>query len=178
MIMTHGYMFSGSGSNVYVQNLCRALAQEGHDVHLLCQEPEPLDYDFVSEYSVVDNTNIERQGEQETPYPGRCSVYRPEIGGLLPVYVYDEYPGWRVKTFLGLTGEEFENYLERNIQALRSVVEASGAEVVVTNHSVPGPLIARRALEAALPYVSIVHGSCLHYVARKSEVYLRATREG
>ena len=178
MIMTHGYMFSGSGSNVYVQNLCRALVREGHDVHLLCQEPEPLDYDFVDQYATVDNNDIERRGEQETPYPGRCSVYRPEIGDLLPVYVYDEYPGWRVKTFLDLTDEEFENYLARNVEALRTVLEASGAEAVVTNHSVPGPLIARRALTPDIPYVSIVHGSCLQYVARKSEVYMRATREG
>src|SRR3712207_1682473 len=178
LIMTHGYMFSGSGSNVYVQNLCRALVREGHDVHLLCQEPDPLDYDFVTQYSIINNENIEQQGEQETPYHGRCSVYGPEIGDLLPVYVYDEYPGWRVKTFLDLTDEEFENYLERNIQALRSVLEASRAEAVVTNHSVPGPLIARRALEAGLPYVSIVHGSCLQYVARKSEKCMRATRRG
>src|SRR5215212_10774252 len=43
LIMTHGYMLSDTGSNVYVQSLCRALAREGHEVHLLCQEPEPLD---------------------------------------------------------------------------------------------------------------------------------------
>jgi glycosyltransferase involved in cell wall biosynthesis len=179
LIMTHGYMFSGSGSNVYVQNLCRGLVREGHDVHLLCQEPKPLAYDFVNEYSTVDGSDIERQGAQETSYPGHCSVYRPEIGDLLPVYVYDDYPGWRVKTFLDLTDEEFENYAERNAAALRAVLGASGAEAVVTNHSVPGPLIARRALEGAgVPYVSIVHGSCLQYVARKSEVYMRATRQG
>ena len=35
--MTHGYMLSGTGSNVYVQNLCRALVRGGHEVHLLCQ---------------------------------------------------------------------------------------------------------------------------------------------
>jgi len=178
MIMTHGYMFSGSGSNVYVQNLCRALVREGHDVHLLCQEPEPLAYDFVDEYSTVSGEGVERRGEQETPYPGRCSVYRPEIGDLLPVYVYDEYPGWRVKTFLDLTDEEFENYLDRNVEALRTVLEASGAEAAVTNHSVPGPLIARRALGDDVPYASIVHGSCLQYVARKSEKYMQAAREG
>jgi glycosyltransferase involved in cell wall biosynthesis len=177
--MTHGYMLSGTGSNVYVQNLCRGLVREGHDVHLLCQEPKPLAYDFVNEYSTVDDDDVERQGEQETPYPGRCAVYRPEIGGLLPVYVYDDYPGWRVKTFLDLTDEEFENYVGRNTEAIRAVLEASGAEAVVTNHSVPGPLISRRALEGAgVPYVSIVHGSCLHYVARKSDKYMRATREG
>jgi glycosyltransferase involved in cell wall biosynthesis len=179
LIVTHGYMLSGTGSNVYVQNLCRGLTREGHDVHLLCQEPEPLAYDFVDEYCTIDADGIERQGEQETSYPGHCTVYRPEIGRLLPVYVYDEYPGWRVKTFLDLTDEEFENYAERNVEALRAVLGASGAEAVVTNHSVPGPLIARRALEGAgVPYVSIVHGSCLQYVARKSEVYMQVTREG
>jgi glycosyltransferase involved in cell wall biosynthesis len=177
--MTHGYMLSGTGSSVYVQNLCRSLVREGHDVHLLCQEPKPLTYDFVNEHSTVDDDDIGRQGEQETPYPGLCAVYRPEIGGLLPVYVYDEYPGWRVKTFLDLTDEEFENYVGRNVAAVRAVLEASGAEAVVTNHSVPGPLISRRALEGTgVPYVSIVHGSCLHYVARKSDKYMQAAREG
>jgi glycosyltransferase involved in cell wall biosynthesis len=177
--MTHGYMLSGTGSNVYVQNLCRGLVREGHDVHLLCQEPQPLAYDFVNECSTVDEGEVDRQGEQETAYAGRCAVYRPEIGGLLPVYVYDDYPDWRVKTFLDLSDEEFENYVERNVEAVRAVYDASGAEAVVTNHSVPGPLISSRALDGTgVPYVSIVHGSCLHYVARKSEGYMRATREG
>jgi len=177
--MTHGYMLSGTGSNVYVQNLCRGLVREGHDVHLLCQEKEPLAYDFVNESLAVDGGEIERQGEHETSYPGRCAVYRPDIGGLLPVYVYDDYPGWRVKTFLDLSDEEFQNYVGRNVEAIRAVLDTSGAEAVVTNHSVPGPLISRRALDGTgIPYVSIVHGSCLHYVARKSEEYMKATREG
>jgi glycosyltransferase involved in cell wall biosynthesis len=177
--MTHGYMLSGTGSNVYVQNLCRGLVREGHDVHLLCQEKEALSYDFVAVHHVVDGERIERRGEQETAYAGSCVVYNPEIGELLPVYVYDDYPGWRVKTFLDLTVEELENYLRHNVEAVRAVLEASGAEAVITNHSVPGPLISRRATEGAgVPYVSIVHGSCLQYVARKSKEYMRLTREG
>ena len=179
LIMTHGYMLSGTGSNVYVQNLCRGLVREGHDVHLLCQESEPLRYDFVSEHATVADDSIEQQGEQETPYSGSCAVYRPQIGTLLPVYVYDDYPGWRVKTFLDLTDEEFGNYVGRNVEAVRAVLEASGAKALITNHSVPGPMIARRALEdTGVPYVSIVHGSCLHYTARKSEKYMGVTREG
>src|SRR5215208_8131372 len=167
LLMTHGYMLSGTGSNIYVQNLCRALAREGHEVHLLCQEPEPLRYDFVDEHSAVDGDRIEKLGEQETPYAGGCAVYNPEIGDLLPVYVYDEYPGWRVKTFLDLTEEELDHYLLSNVEAVRTVLDISGAEAVITNHSVPGPLIARRALgDSDVPYASIVHGSCLHYVAR------------
>ena len=177
--MTHGYMLSGSGSFVYVQNLCRALAREGHEVHLLCQEPQPLSYDFVDEHWTVDGDDIKRQGEQQTGFPGKCAVYNPEIGGLLPVYVYDDYPGWRVKTFLDLENEELENYVEANVAAVRTVLQASGATAVVTNHSVPGPLVARRALEGSgVPYASIVHGSCLQYVSRRSEKNMRLTREG
>ena len=177
--MTHGYMLSDTGSNVYVQNLCRALVRNGHEVYLLCQESEPLSYDFVDEFGVVDGDRIDKLGEQETPYPGRCVLYRPQIGGLLPVYVYDDYPGWRVKTFLDLTDEELENYLGKNTAAVRTVLEAVGAESVVTHHAVPGPLIAHRAIEGSnVPYTSIVHGSALQYVARKSEKYMRLTREG
>jgi glycosyltransferase involved in cell wall biosynthesis len=179
IIMTHGYMLSGTGSNIYVQSLCRALIGEGHDVYLLCQEPDPLAYDFVSQSAKVDARGVENLGEQETAYPGHCVVYWPEIGDLLPVYVYDDYPGWRVKTFLDLRQEELDDYLGRNVEALKTVLGESGAEAVITNHSVPGPLIARRALEGEdLPYVSIVHGSCLQYVSRKSEMYMGLTREG
>jgi glycosyltransferase involved in cell wall biosynthesis len=179
IIMTHGYMLSGTGSNIYVQSLCRALVSEGHDVHLVCQEPDPLAYDFVGKHATVDARGVEDLGERETPYPGLCIVYRPLIGDLLPVYVYDEYPGWRVKTFLDLTDEELDNYLRHNVETLKAVLDVSRAEAVITNHSVPGPLIARRALEGSdVPYVSIVHGSCLQYVARKSDKYMGLTWEG
>jgi glycosyltransferase involved in cell wall biosynthesis len=179
LLMTHGYMLSGTGSNIYVQNLCRALVRDGHDVHLLCQEAHPLDYEFVDEHASVDGASIESLGDRETPDPGRCVVYNPRVDGLLPVYVYDDYPGWRVKTFLDLTDGELENYLNRNMEAVKAVLQATGAEAVVTNHSVPGPLIARMALQGkGVPYASIVHGSCLQYVSRRSAKYMDLTREG
>jgi len=179
LLMTHGYMFSGSGSNVYVQNLCRALVGLGHEVHLLCQEPEPLAYDFVDEHLTASVSGVETLGSQGKPYGGRCCVYNPEIGDLLPVYVYDDYPGWRVKTFLDLDARELENYVARNVEAVRAVLERSGAEGAVTNHSVPGPEIARQALAGSgVPYASIVHGSCLQYVARKSDLYMQVARRG
>jgi len=179
LLMTHGYMLTGSGSNVYVQNLSRALTKEGHTVHLLCQETIPPDHDFVDEWAVVSKSGIERKGEKESPYPGRCVLYKPDIGDLLPVYVYDDYPGWRVKTFLDLSDDEFEFYVERNAEAIRTVMEHSDIEAVVTNHSVPGPFIACHALEGTgAPLLSIVHGSCLQYLARKSERYMSVAREG
>ena len=162
LLLTHGYMLSGTGSNVYVQNLCRALVRAGHEVHLLCQAEHALDYESVDEHASVDGGDIETLGGQETPYAARCVVYNPRIDGLLPVYVYDDYPGWRVKTFLDLTDEELENYLNRNVEAVGAVLRASGAEAVVTNHSVPGPLIARKALHGTdIPYAIIVNRICL-----------------
>ncbi len=179
LLMTHGYMLSGTGSNVYVQNLCRALAGMGHDVHLLCQEPNLLSYDFVNGHYRVSAIGAEKLGEKQSPFPGSCSVYQPEIDGLLPVYVYDDYPGWRVKTFLDLTNGEFENYVAKNVAAVRAVLERSEATGAVTNHSVPGPSIMREALSGTgVPYASIVHGSCLQYVARKSDKYMEVARDG
>ncbi len=179
LLMTHGYMLSGSGSNVYVQNLCRGLVKVGHDVHLLCQEPEPLRYDFVNEHYGASGESVEPLGERETPYAGRCAVYNPDIGDLLPVYVYDDYPGWRVKTFLDLDEEELERYVSGNVAAMRAVLGRSGATGVVTNHSVPGPEIARLALRGTgVSYTSIVHGSALQYVARRSERYMGMAGSG
>lgn len=177
--MTHGYFLTGSGSNVYVQNLCRALVRQGHDVDLICQEPDTSAMDFVASAHVANPNGVEPLWKRETEYPGECRVHRPEIGDLLPVYVYDDYPGWRVKTFPDLTDEEFQEYVRRNVGAIRSVLEEHPADCLVTNHSVPGPLIARRATEGAgVPYLSIVHGSCLQYVARRSEKYMEVAREG
>ena len=177
--MTHGYMLSGTGSNVYVQNLCRALVSMSHDVHLLCQEPDPLSYEFVSAHYRVGGAGVEKLDEKEVPYPGRCAVYNPQIDGLLPVYVYDDYPGWRVKTFLDLSEAEFENYVAKNVAAVRAVLDHSGATGVITNHALPGPEIAYLALSGtAVSYASIVHGSSLQYVARKSPFYMDVARRG
>ncbi|MBD0357389.1 MAG: glycosyltransferase, partial [Rubrobacter sp.] len=151
----------------------------GHDVYLLCQEPNPLSYDFVNGHYRVSTEGIEKLGEKPSPFRGSCSVYQPEIDGLLPVYVYDDYPGWRVKTFLDLTQAEFENYVAKNVAAVRIVVERSGTTGAVTNHSVPGPEIMREALsDTGVPYASIVHGSCLQYVARRSDKYMEVARSG
>src|ERR671933_1807700 len=135
--MTHGYMLSGTGSNIYVQNPCRGLVKMGHDVHLLCQESDPLSYDFVNQHYRASEAGVEKLKEKASPYPGFCAIYQPEIGEFLPVYVYDDYPGWRVKTFLDLTDEEFENYVAKNVAAVQAVLKHSGATGTVTNHAVP-----------------------------------------
>ena len=40
ILIFHGYLLRGTGSNIYNANLVRALAALGHEVHLLCQDRE------------------------------------------------------------------------------------------------------------------------------------------
>ena len=53
----------------------------------------------------------------------RATVYRPDLGGLLPVYVADRYDGIEAKPYPELTEEELAAYLDRNVAAVREVAE-------------------------------------------------------
>ena len=41
ILIFHGYLLAGTGSNVYNARLAEALVRLGHEVHLLCQERHP-----------------------------------------------------------------------------------------------------------------------------------------
>ena len=100
---------------------------------------------------------LEVDGEGE----GVVTAYVPDIGGLLPVYVHDEYKGFRVKTFSELTNEELDAYLEANVAAVGDVVQRlGGVDAALANHLVMGPVILARA---GLDYALKVHGSDLSY---------------
>jgi hypothetical protein len=47
LLIFHGYLLRGTGSNVYNAELAEALVRLGHEVHLLCQEPDPAELGFV-----------------------------------------------------------------------------------------------------------------------------------
>ena len=47
ILIFHGYLLGGTGSNVYNARLAAALVRAGHEVHLLCQEREPFEQDWV-----------------------------------------------------------------------------------------------------------------------------------
>src|SRR5215210_656845 len=62
ILIFHGYLLRGTGSNIYNASLCRALARAGHEVHLFCQDRDP-------------------------PELG-CRIHVPDIRGVLPVNVH------------------------------------------------------------------------------------------
>jgi glycosyltransferase involved in cell wall biosynthesis len=138
ILIFHGYLLRGTGSNIYNANLVRALARLGHDVHLLCQDPG-------------------------APVPDGVTIQAPDIGRVLPVYVADRYERFEAVPFPELDDAALQHYLEANIAAVRGAPEA---DVALANHLVMGPVILARGLAGRAPYAVKVHGSALEYTVR------------
>src|SRR5438876_6607421 len=138
ILIFHGYLLRGTGSNIYNANLARSLAGLGHEVHLFCQD----------------------RSAQE---PEGVTIHVPDIGRLLPVYVADRYEGFDALPFPELDEAALDNYLDANVAAIRSVPPP---DLALANHLVMGPVILARGLEGRVPYAIKVHGSALEYTVR------------
>jgi glycosyltransferase involved in cell wall biosynthesis len=137
IVVWHGYLLGGTGSNVYTRALAREWSRAGHELVVLSQEPHPELYDL-----------------------GGARHVRPEIGGVLPVFVLDRYEGLEAKLLPELTHEERERYVELNAAAVRDELPA---DLVFANHVLLGGPVgavsgARFAVKA--------HGSELEYSMR------------
>src|SRR3954452_8584543 len=176
ILVFHGYLLHGTGSNVYNALLATALARAGHEVHLLCQERRPEDVDAVGAAGDWDGGTLAlRQIRPDR----RGTTYRPDLGGELPVYVADRYEGMRARTFAELDDAAIADYVARNVAAVREVAELARPDLALANHLVMGPLILARALADSVPYAVKVHGSALEYtVKHQPERFLPAAREG
>jgi glycosyltransferase involved in cell wall biosynthesis len=159
VLIFHGYLLRGTGSNIYNASLAQALVRAGHEVHLLCQDRHAGELDFVD-------------GD-------RCTVHVPDIGGILPVYVADSYEGFEAITFPELGDEQLESYIGANVEAVRTVVERHQPDVALANHLIMGPLVLARGLEGRVPYAVKIHGSALEYTVRPHrERFLPHAAEG
>ena len=118
ILIFHGYLLRGTGSNIYNANLARALAGLGHEVHLFCQD------------------------RMAVP-PKGVTIHVPDIGRLLPVYVADHYEGFDALPFPEINEMELSHYLDANIAAIRSV---PSPEIALANHLVMGPVILARGV--------------------------------
>ena len=95
------------------------------------------------------------------PGAGSVTVYTPDIGGLLPVYVRDRYAGFEVKEFPELSDAELDSYIERNVAAVKDIAARAGRiEAALANHLVMAPVILARA---GIRFAIKVHGSDLSY---------------
>src|SRR5881296_2855458 len=96
ILLWHGYLLGGTGSNVYTRALAREWSRAGHEVVVFSQEPRSEQYDLGGAQSV-----------------------RPDIGRLLPVFVLDQYEGFDARRLPELSVAERERYVAANAAALR-----------------------------------------------------------
>jgi len=138
ILLWHGYLLGGTGSNVYTRALAREWSRAGHDVTVVCQERHPERYDL-----------------------GGAAIVVPELpGALLPVFVLDRYEGLEARLLQDLTPEERERYVEANTAALRALLPA---DLVFANHVLlGGPVAAASGARFAVK----AHGSELEYSMR------------
>jgi glycosyltransferase involved in cell wall biosynthesis len=137
IVLWHGYLLGGTGSNVYTRALAREWSRAGHDVVVLSQEPHPEQYDL-----------------------GGARHVRPEIGGVLPVFVLDRYEGLDARLLPELAQEERDRYVELNAAAVRAELPA---DLVFANHVLPGGPV---GAASGARYAVKAHGSELEYAMR------------
>jgi glycosyltransferase involved in cell wall biosynthesis len=138
ILLWHGYLLGGTGSNVYTRALAREWSLAGHDVTVVCQERHPKRYDL-----------------------GDARVVVPELpGGLLPVFVLDRYEGLEARLLGDFSEAERDAYVEANAAALR---ELSPADLVFANHVVLGAPV---GAASGMRFRVKAHGSELEYAMR------------
>jgi glycosyltransferase involved in cell wall biosynthesis len=140
ILLWHGYLLGGTGSNVYTRALAREWSRAGHDVVVVCQEPNPERYDL-----------------------GGARVFRPNVGGLLPVFVLDRYEGLEAKLLQDFTHAERARYVALNATALCAQMPA---DLVFANHVLLGAAV---GYASGMPFVVKAHGSELEYSMRGNE---------
>jgi glycosyltransferase involved in cell wall biosynthesis len=148
ILLWHGYLLGGTGSNVYTRSIAREWSRAGHDVVVVSQEANPELHDL-----------------------GGAQTVRPDIGGLLPVFVLDRYEGMQAKLLQDTSQEERGRFVEANASALR---ELSPADLVFANHVLLGGPV---GAASGLPFAVKAHGSELEYSMRGNEELARWGRK-
>ena len=148
ILVWHGYLLGGTGSNVYTRALAREWARAGHDVTVFSQEPHPERYDL-----------------------GGAKTVRPDAGELLPVFVLDRYEGHEVKLVQDCSRAELDDWVERNAAAVR---ERLPADLVFANHVLLGGPV---GAASGARYAVKAHGSELEYSMRGNDALSAWGRE-
>jgi glycosyltransferase involved in cell wall biosynthesis len=133
----HGYLLGGTGSNIYARQLSREWSREGHDVTVFSQEPHPERFDL-----------------------GGAETVKPDVGGLLPVFVLDRYEGYQVKRVQDCSRDELDTWVEANADALR---DHGPADLLFVNHVLLGGPV---GAASGSRYIVKAHGSELEYSMR------------
>jgi glycosyltransferase involved in cell wall biosynthesis len=149
ILLWHGYLLGGTGSNVYTRSLARAWSRLGHEVIVFSQEPHPERFDLAG-----------------------ATVVRPDLGGgPLPVFVLDRYEDLEARYLQDLSRAERERYVEVNAACVRDHLPA---DYLLVNHVLPGASV---GAAVGMPFVVKAHGSELEFSMRGNEELCAWARE-
>lgn len=141
ILLWHGYLLEGTGSNVYTRAIAREWQRAGHEVTVFSQDPDPGRFDL-----------------------GGAHTARPELpDGLLPVFVIDRYGGLEPRLLQDLTTIQRARYVDANARALEAYLPA---DLVFANHVLPGGSV---AAATGARFGVKAHGSELEYSIRGNE---------
>ncbi|MBA3645661.1 MAG: glycosyltransferase family 4 protein [Gemmatimonadaceae bacterium] len=155
--------------------MVRSLCRQGETVHLVCQENDPAAYDFIgAAFTHKRDGGVVKHFERETPYRGSCVLHKPELDGILPVFVWDEYAEHsRVVPMIDLANAELEAYIARNVMVVEAIVDEYGITGIHANHAVLMPTVAQRVrLSRGIPFTIMPHGSDIEYAVKKDPRFL------
>ena len=138
ILLWHGYLLGGTGSNVYTRALAREWSRAGHDVVIVCQERAPEQYD-LGECAGRDARAARRSPARVRARPLR----RP-----------------RRRLLQDFTARERAQYVDANVAALRELLPA---DLVFTNHVLMGGAV---GAATGAPFRVKAHGSELEYSMR------------
>ena len=137
VLLWHGYLLSGTGSNEYTRALAGTLSRQGHDVVVFSQDPRPQDHDL-----------------------GGATVIRPDLPGRLPVFVLDRYAMATPALLPSMPRSEVDRFVAAQVEAIRG---SGPADLLIVNHVLLGGPV---GAASGLPYVVKAHGSELEYAMR------------
>ena len=149
ILLWHGYLLGGTGSNVYTRALAREWTRAGHEVTVFSQEPDPGLYDL-----------------------GGAVTVRPDVDGLLPVFVLDRYEGYEVKLVQDCTRPQLDAWVGANAAAVRELLPA---DFVLCNHVLLGGPVGKAS---GARFAVKAHGSELEYSMRGRPELAAWGREG
>jgi glycosyltransferase involved in cell wall biosynthesis len=148
VLIWHGYLLGGTGSNVYTRSLARAWSRLGHEVVVFSQQPRPEEYDL-----------------------GGATHVRPKLDGPLPVFVLDRYADLEARYLQDLSRDERTRFVEQNASAVR---EHLPADFLLTNHVLLGAPV---GAAVGMPFTVKVHGSELEFSIRGNDELASWARE-
>jgi glycosyltransferase involved in cell wall biosynthesis len=149
ILLWHGYLLGGTGSNVYTRSLARAWSRLGHEVVVFSQDPNPSAHEGLEGITFV----------------------RPQLDTRLPVFVLDRYEDLEAAYLQELPVEERERFVELNAAAVRDQLPA---DFLLVNHVLMGAPV---GAAVGMPFSVKAHGSELEFSMRGNDELVGWARE-